>query len=259
VSADSFYLPEGDDRFTATDATTSPWDERFQHGGPPAALLATCIEAKAGDPGLRLARLSLDFLGPIPKSTVEVEVRVVRPGRRTQLAEAVMSAEGRPAVVARAWHLAVDPSVPAPSATVPRDLPAAQPQRFFPGLEGWGYGQAIEWRFADGSYAEFSGRADVWTRVRVPLVAGTELNGMQRALILSDSANGVSAPLDLREWLFIPPGLTVHFVRAPVGEWVRMQAVSRPGDDGVGLTEAHLADAAGECAIVAQPILVARQ
>jgi hypothetical protein len=182
----------------------------------------------------------------------------VRPGRRTQLAEAVLSAGGRPAVVARAWHLAVDRSVPAPAATVPADLPAAQPQRFFPGLEGWGYGHAIEWRFVGGGYAEFSGRADVWTRVRVPLVAGTELNGMQRALIVADSANGVSAPLDLREWLFIPPGLTVHAVRPPVGEWVRMRATSRPGDDGIGLTEARLADAAGECAIVAQPILVAR-
>lgn len=261
---DAFYVPadsssapgrSGRGRFVATDATTSPWDERAQHGGPPAALLATCIEASAGGPGLRLARLSVDFLGPIPKGDNEVAVEVVRPGRRTQLTQATLSAEGRVAVVARAWHLAVsgDPG-PAPSPAA--ELPAERPQQFFPGLQRWGYGESVEWRFVEGGF-DVQGRADVWTRVRVPLVAGTELTGLQRLLIVADSANGISAPFDLNEWLFIPPGITVHLTRFPVGPWVRMRAASDPGADGIGLTEARLGDGGGECGVATQPILVA--
>ncbi len=141
---------------------------------------------------------------------------------------------------------------------VPAELPPAQPQQFFPGLGRWGYGDAIEWRFVEGGY-DRPGASEVWTRVRLPLVAGTELTGLQRLLVVADSANGISAPLDMREWLFIPPGITVHLTRSPVGEWTRMTAVSDPGVDGIGLTEARLGDAGGECGTATQPVLVTRR
>ncbi len=34
---EAFYLPKGD-AFEATVLTLGPWHDRFQHGGPPAAL-----------------------------------------------------------------------------------------------------------------------------------------------------------------------------------------------------------------------------
>jgi len=44
---DAFYLPLGDDRWRSTIHTTGPWDARFQHGGPPSALLARAIEQRS--------------------------------------------------------------------------------------------------------------------------------------------------------------------------------------------------------------------
>src|SRR3954454_13183464 len=41
------YEPDDDDRFVPTGLTRGPWDRRFQHAGPPAALLARAAERAA--------------------------------------------------------------------------------------------------------------------------------------------------------------------------------------------------------------------
>jgi hypothetical protein len=266
----AYYLPLGEGRYVATDATTSPWDPSAQHGGPPTALLGTCIDDVAGRPDLRLARISMDFLGPMPKTELRVEVEVLRSGRRTQLTEAVLWAGDRRVAVARGWHLAVGappppvaaveagtPEAGTPKAGTSEAFPDPQPQSYFDGNVDWGYGRSIEWRAMSGGFDERSGTADVWTRVQIPLVLGRPLDGLHRFLIVADSANGLSAPLSLQDWWFIPPGVTMHLHRLPVGEWVRLTARSDPGQDGIGLTEGTLADRTGRCGTVTQPLLVA--
>ena len=62
----SFYLPLGDDHFRPTRSTESPWDSEMQHGGPPAALLGHTLEFDAGGEGGIFARLTFEFLGPVP-------------------------------------------------------------------------------------------------------------------------------------------------------------------------------------------------
>ncbi len=306
----AYYLPLGDGHFEPTEATTSPWDAGAQHGGPPTALLASCLDHAFGRPGLRVARISMDFLGPVPRTPSRVQTELLRPGRRTQLSEASLWAGERRVAVARMWHLATGPgpeadaTSPAPGhgahpredassapggpgpapggpgprpeaehatagpvpvgdagiaeydAALPGDLPDPQPQLFFGDDDQWGYGRATEWRTVSGGYASTTGRADVWTRVRIPLIAGRPLDGLARFAIVADSANGLSAPLSFREWLFIPPGVTMHLHRYPAGEWVRLTANSDPGQDGIGLTDGALSDATGRCGTVTQPLLV---
>ena len=77
----AYYLPLGDGYFEPTEATTSPWDTRAQHGGPPTALLACCLDDAFGRPDLRVARISMDFLGPIPRTPSRVQTELLRPGR----------------------------------------------------------------------------------------------------------------------------------------------------------------------------------
>src|ERR1700735_519601 len=119
----AFYLPLGDGRFEPTRATESPWDHTAQHGGPPAALLAHLIDATVeGD--LRLARLSIDFLGAIPRSELAVSVESVKPGRRVWLSQAQMNVGDRTVAVARTWHNATGPRPPSDDAhTEPPPLP----------------------------------------------------------------------------------------------------------------------------------------
>lgn len=263
----AYYLPLGGNRFEPTEATTSPWDAAAQHGGPPTALLTACLDDAFGRPELRVARIGMDFLGPVPRTPVRVQVELLRPGRRTQLSEASLWAGERRVAVARVWHLATGPGPGDGDARAadgaagedgtPADLPGPQPQRYFGGDSEWGYGRATEWRTVSGGYSSTTGTGDVWTRVRIPLIAGRPLDGLARFVVVADSANGLSAPLSFREWLFIPPGVTMHLHRYPVGDWVRLTASSDPGRDGIGLTEGTLADAAGRCGTVTQPLLVA--
>jgi len=270
----AYYLPLGDGRFAATEATMSPWDAAAQHGGPPTALLAACLDDAFGRPAMRVARISMDFLGPVPRAEVRVQTSLLRPGKRTQLSEATLWAGDRPVAVARIWHLATT-APPAAAETdanaetdteadagpagppIPDDLPEPQSQRYFGGDSDWGYGRAIEWRMVSGGFNRYDGSGDVWTRLRIPLIAGRPLDGLARFAVVADSANGLSAPLSFSEWLFIPPGVSMHLHRYPVGEWVRLTAKSDPGIDGIGLTEGTLADAAGRCGTVTQPLLVA--
>ena len=84
---EAYYLPRGNRRYEPTRATESPWDRTAQHGGPPAALLAHVIDQTVERP-LRIGRISVDMLGPIPLREAVVEVSVIKPGRRVQLTEA---------------------------------------------------------------------------------------------------------------------------------------------------------------------------
>jgi hypothetical protein len=144
---------------------------------------------------------------------------------------------------------------PETSALVPPPLPPEAD----PGLPGWGYGEAIEWRFVEGGFGRSAGSAAVWTRVRLPLVDGEELTGRDRALIVADSANGLSAALPMDEWLSIPPAMTTTLLRPADGEWVHLAARTELTADGVGLAHGDLCDPGGRLGVVSQPLVVRRR
>ncbi len=54
--------------------------------------------------------------------------------------------------------------------------------------------------------------------------------------------------LDWREYVFINVDLTVHFERMPEGEWVCVDAVTRPQPTGIGTAESVLSDQRGASA-----------
>jgi hypothetical protein len=258
----SFYEADGD-VYAPSLATSSPWDDRAQHGGPPSALLAWVLCADHPRDDAIVVRASIDFLGTIPRVPLRVRTRILRPGGRVELGEAVLAGvdDGRDYLVGRFWRMRVA-DVPLPVAPVADALPALpdpHPQVYFPGLRSdWGYGNAIEWRFVRGSLREL-GPADVWARVRIPLVEGAELDGLSRALIIADSTNGLSAELPLAGYLSIPPGLAVTLDRYPRGEWVYLNARTRLTSRGIGHAEGWLGDADGRLGLVAQPLLIEKR
>jgi Thioesterase-like superfamily len=248
----SFYLPLGPDEYRPTKSTESPWDTTMQHGGPPAALLGRVLAVD----GLRLARISVDFLGPIPRRDFRVEVSALKPGRLTTLNEARMVVDGRAAVTARAWHIAPGPTPPVETpTTTPPPLPATTSQFEMPGFEDWGYGQATDWRCTFGDLNGL-GETHVWTRVLIPLIDGEEIHGRDRTLIVADSANGLSAVLPMDKWMSIPPTMTTTLLRPPAGEWVHLACRTELSGDGLGLATADLHDETGALGQVAQPLVV---
>lgn len=270
---ESFYVADGDG-FVATELTRGPWDPGSQHAGPPAALIGRQIEGIGSQAPMRVGRITLEILRPVPISRLRVEAEVVRPGRRVELVEARLF-EGETLLIrASAWRLRSgsidlpsglsgadgqgDPgetastlrpgfAPPGPAEVVERD--------YFPTGDAVGYHTAMEYRFCAGGFLE-PGPAMAWMRMRCPLVSGEQPSPLQRVLAAADSGNGVSAALDWRRWLFINVDLTVHLHRLPVGEWVCLDAVTIPEPDGVGLADTALYDELGPLGRAAQTLLV---
>lgn len=267
MGSEAFFLPDAADTYLPTEHTEGPWDPRFQHGGPPGALLVREIERLVGDENLLLARITGEILGPLPREPLRIRSWVDRPGRRVRLVCAELSHQGRPVMVTRAWAVrpvpvdlpAVPPAEPAPppaGSPPPAGPETARPWDPPPGTS-WecGFLAATEWRFVQGGYGQL-GPAVAWVRPRMPLLPGESMSPAQRVVFAADSANGISAVLDLGRWLFIPPELTVHIGRPPTGEWLRLAATTSLPPGGTGLTVAELSDRLGPVARSAQSLLV---
>jgi len=110
-------------------------------------------------------------------------------------------------------------------------------------------------RFVRGAY-ERPGPATAWVRLTVPVVAGEEATGVQRALGAADFGNGFSAVLDWDRWAFINPDLTVYLERDPVGEWIALEAQTRLQPDGTGVAESVLFDQTGRFGRAVQALLI---
>lgn len=245
----AFYIPDPEQpgRYHPTGSTIGPWSPQHQHGGPPIALMAHALRTHPGDPSLELARLTVEILSPIPLGPCDLEVRVLRPGKRVELLEARYLVAGQPVLTAQAWRLQRVPGVAPPVSEADWTLPAVPEEKetaFFPGVVSFPYGRALDWRFVQGGFAE-TGPATVWARLRIPLVQGRETAGIEGLLTLLDSANGVSCELDFRHWTFVPVDLTLNLYRQPVGPWFGMQARTLIDAGGIGLTMTTPFDAQG--------------
>ena len=253
----SFYEPLADGRYTSTPHTRGPWDPAFQHAGPPAALLGREIERCQPRDGFVLARATFEILRAVPVAEVHVSARVARPGRSVELLEGELSVEGEPVMTVRAWRVKAStaPDVHRDGPPPPRpDEPTPPP----PGLDGFGYGRAVELRFAAGGWGQRR-PATVWTRLLQPIVPDEEPTGVQRVLAVADSGNGVSAVLSWDEWLFINTELTVHFRRPPRGEWICLDAETSIAAGGAGLARSVLSDDDGVVAQGAQALFVSER
>lgn len=250
--------------FRASPLTRGPWDERMMHGGAPSALLAHAIEQSGPGAELVVTRLTVEFLGGVPVGHVAVETKLAKPGRRFQIVDATLEADGRRACLARAVRVrraempdaaAVPPSLrssaplPAPDAGEPWLQFVAGDELFYPG--------ATEIRLVGGETG--SGHAIAWIRLLGELLPGVPPSPLVRACAAADFANGLSAILPFEEWLFVNTDLTVHLHREPEGEWIGLDAQTVSGAAGIGLAGGVLHDLHGPCGTCAQSLFVARR
>jgi Thioesterase-like superfamily len=264
-----------DGRFVATEMARGPWDPNAQHGGAPAALLVRAFERVPAPDGLSLARVTYEFIRPAPIGAVELRAEVVRPGRRTQLLEGSMLADGVEVVRARALRVlkaqtgdagggggadrvgdaggrggadadvAVPPAGPEHGRPMDFDLPHRP--MFAP--------DSVEIRFVSGSWGR--GPCTAWFRLRRPLVTGEAPSPLQHLAAAGDFGNGISATLSWDEYLYINPDLTLYVEREPVGEWICLDSRTRIHAGGIGVAESVLFDERGRVGRATQALLVA--
>jgi hypothetical protein len=252
-----------DGGFEPSGLTRGPWNPGHQHAGPPAALLARAAERVSGIDGGQTARLAFDILRPVPIAPLEVEARVLRPGRRVEQVEAELRPLGGGDVLMRAtaWRMrseaAADGQASAP-APPPPGPETGEPGKFGFWRDEVAYYKALDWRFVEGEF-ERPGPATVWTRLLVPLVAGEEPSALERLLVMADAASGVSAALDWGSWSFVNVDLGVNLTRPPQGEWMAMAARTTVGTTGMGLCTSVLSDSDGAVGATTQSLLVGRR
>jgi Thioesterase-like superfamily len=250
---DAFYSLDGE-RATPSELTRGPWDPGSQHAGPPSALLARAIELCEPREGMRVGRVTVEILKPLPIEPVTLTAQVVRPGKSVELIEASIEGEAGELARARGWRLAEsDVEADWEQDDPPPGHEDAEALEFFPTGEAVGWHTAMEIVFARGRFLE-PGPATVWIRPRVELVQGEPVSPLQRVMLAADGGNGVSAPLPWDRFIFINTDLTVHLLRPPEGEWVCLDSVTHV--EGIGMSDTALWDERGRIGRAAQTLLV---
>lgn len=249
--------------FRPTDHTVSTWGPHLQHGAPPSALLARAVERHRPRPDTRLTRLTVELLGPVPLTDIEVRTRIERPGRRIELVVAELWAgtdDGPARAVARGtgWRLETI-ELPEPARTSEAPLPTPDDTADALPDPSWrgGYIDTLDWRILVPFGAP--GPSSAWVRSNIDLVEGETPSGLDRLMSVADVANGVGSKLDPRSWTFLNTELTVHLFRAPTyrdQDWVGVAAEMSVGPDGVGTTAGVLYDETGALGRITQNVQV---
>ncbi len=258
----ALFVPDGT-AWSPTEYSRGPWSPDALHGGAVAALVAREVERVDAPESVRLTRLTVELLRPVPLEPLRLSAEVLRPGRKVSTVDVRVERadDGQVLVVARAQRIRTD-DVDFPD-DVDVEIPDLPDQSL--DLSGWPganqvafHSHAVEHRFLRGMFGD-AGPAFDWTRLRVPVVPGEAPTGWQRAAATADFTNGISSvvPFDGRA-MFINPDLTVHLWREPVGEWVGSDAATRTAPDGIGLAHTTLWDRTGRIGLGAQSLLLDR-
>jgi hypothetical protein len=259
MTVDGVFVQAGD-RLRATELARGPWDPGALHGGAPAALLVRELERCEPSPDLALARITYEFVRPVPLGELSVSAEVLRPGRRVMLLEGAIRDEAG-TVVARARALRVRPSPVGEAVSDPPPFPgpeAGRPNNFRREQLAMFSPDAIEIRFVEGEFYGL-GPATAWFRLRQPMVAGEPPSPLQRLAAASDFGNGISSVLSWSDHVFINPDLTLYIEREPRGEWVALQSQSRVTAGSVAIAESVLWDEWGRIGRATQALLVGRR
>lgn len=252
------YRVDGE-RADTTEHACGPWGP-MQHGGAPASLIAWTAERTPSLAPMRIARLTVDLMRPVPMAPLTIDRRIVREGKKLQLMQINLSADGVEVVRASVLrlrkqvmelNLAVQPT--------PMDLPLPEDSQAVTMTHvGCAFNTGLDWRRAKGDWGR-PGPSATWYRVHRPVIEGEAILPSMRAAIASDYCNGSSALFDFQKWTFINADLQVNLARDPVGDWVLLDSETYPGPDGGGVAFARLGDREGWFGRASQSVIFERR
>lgn len=241
---EAVYHVEGDRVLTRPHAA-GPWDVTMQHGGAPSSLVVWAAEQIPTPQPMRIARITVDLMRPVPVAPLTIASEVVREGRKIQLCAVRLFADG--VEVARASILKIRAqavTLPAITAEQPLDVPGPEAGREEDLLGSNNFVRGVTLRVVRGGAGQL-GPAAIWFRADRPIVEGAPTSQAMRAALSADFSNGVSAALDFNKWIFINADLTVMLAREPVGDWILLNSEMTLGPDGAGLAVSRLGDVHG--------------
>ena len=207
-----------------------------------------------------MRRLTFDLWRPAGLRAFGLETEMLRDGRKAKTMQ-VRLLDGD-VEIGRCTALLTaqggeSPADPFSSATSDAAPETGKPPPAF--AQKWSrYFQNVSVRLIGGAL-EKPGPAAAWMRLDVPMVEGESNTPLLHAVQAADFASGVGQIVDMREWTFINPEISLYFFRPPEGEWILIRSRTRAGADGAGLTMATLSDRKGAFAEVLQAMTFERR
>jgi hypothetical protein len=251
------YLVEGGTA-RATAHAAGPWLPGLQHGGAPAALVVWAAERVPAAGPMRVARLTVELLRPVPVVPLELRVATLREGRKIQLVEVRLLHDGKEVVRGTILKLRTA-ATPLASGPILPPLDAPPAAAVSGHSTGFDFGFAAGFELRRLTERGRLGPAKVWFRQHAPIVEGEPLSPAMRAAAVGDYSNGIATELPWDSWTFINADLTVSLAREPEGEWILSDAECWVGEDGTGLAMCRLADGRGTFGRAVQSLLVERR
>jgi Thioesterase-like superfamily len=236
-----------------------PWSPDMQHGGAPASLIAWAAERIPTREPMRVVRLTVDLLRPVPVAPLEIRTDVVREGRKIQLCAISLLNDG--AEVVRASVLKVrDAEVVLPETAVEETILLPGPERGVEPDDLFGGGRnafvgGLDLRVVKGGF-RIPGPGAIWFRAHRPVIDGEAISPLMRAVLTSDFCNGVSSVLDFRRWTFINADVSINLARQPIGDWILLDAQTWLGANGAGVAFAKLGDERGYFGRAVQSLVI---
>lgn len=243
-------------RVRSTVHAQGAWRPEELHMASTSGLLVHEISAIAEAEHLRIARLSYDILGTLWAGELDIETKVIRPGRTIELVESTLTARGRAVLVCRAWLLSTSDT----SAVQTTPDEALTPREQCSGgnsLNSWDGGFIASLKGVSApDHAPGHGR--IWVSTELDMVDGEQTSDLTRLMGLADTANGIAPVMEPRPGGYFYPNvdLQIHLFRAPVGSWLGLANQVTVGTDGIGLTSSVLHDETGPFAHAEQTLTV---
>lgn len=262
----ALYERDGD-RLIPTRLVRGPWHPSSQHGGPIQGLLARAVERHPAERPMQVVRFTVDLWRAPAFEPVETSVRTQRLGKSAEWLEAELSCGGEVAARATALRLRVE-DIAAPPDRTPcalGDIEDAAPAIRWLGASGedgtpTDFVNALELRPVD----DFE-RPAAWLRLRVPVVAGEQTSPFVSAATICDMVYGLPIVRDVQradprlmqqDFVAINADTSLQLRRAPIGDWIGLDAEIRYGPDGAGLGRASLSDREGPLGYAQQSLLL---
>lgn len=261
TEAEALYLPDHGG-FIATVCTQGAWDPNAQNGAAVLTLFGHVVEDIPTLVPMALSRMNVDLVRPVPIGRrFVVDSTILREGKKIQLVELTVTADGTEYARARVLRLRTEdiserPALP-PSTEAPNPVHQLQRPdevRPFAREGGPGFLRGIEMRRARRGDGDAFG---YWVRLLVPVVAGEPVRVTSRQTMAVDFANCIGVPLELSMASTINPDVTAHLLRPPVGEWIAIVGDTWFGHDtGRGISLATLSDDEGVFGVASTSQLV---
>lgn len=250
--------------FVATPLTCGPWNPAHTNGSAALALVAHCIDDVPTLTPMSVARFTVDLQRPVPVGVpLTVTTEITREGKKLQVVEAALSANGAVCVSATALRLrevdfAGNPLIPRGSTsdvptrriTPPADSVNLRSLRPNPSGALLASDIMLATRTDSRSTA-------TWIRLTTQVVMGEPMRTFARMAYAFDFTSLVGMAVDVSSVSMINPDVTAHILRPAVGEWIALVGDTRiDAAHGRGVSMAEASDELGVFAVVSTSQIV---